>query len=245
VAAAAKFDYETSGLLMSQVWKRARNDEQKQLRKTALLDAASRLFPRHPLDEISLNGIAREANVSKANVYRYFESREALFLDLMVEEMSRWVETLAKELPQGATIPVSTVERDELFIAAVITASRQNESFGQLVSVLATILERNVSAEVVTAFKLRMKAEMVPLFQAVAPLVPDFSAEELYDLLHMIYLQLGALWPVAHPAPAVVEALKHPELAEFCVKFDETLSKCVRIHLAGTRALRAEEHATK
>ena len=60
-------------------WERARQPEQKAVRRKAILDAARSLFTDSGYDEISLNGIARSAGINKANVYRYFSSREEIF----------------------------------------------------------------------------------------------------------------------------------------------------------------------
>ena len=86
---------------MTKVWQRARNEEQKQQRRSALLAAATRMLENQAMEEVSLNAIAREANVSKANVYRYFESREELFMTLMLEALRRWQSDVIESLREG------------------------------------------------------------------------------------------------------------------------------------------------
>ena len=84
------------------VWQRARSDEQKAQRRQMLLEAAARLHRHKPIEEVSLNAIAREANISKGNIYRYFESREELFLQLTLDAMQRWRDTLLGKLTGAA-----------------------------------------------------------------------------------------------------------------------------------------------
>lgn len=48
-----------------------------------LLEAAGRLFMELPYDSVSTDAIAREAKVSKATLYVYFPSKEALFANLI------------------------------------------------------------------------------------------------------------------------------------------------------------------
>ncbi|BDB44354.1 MULTISPECIES: TetR/AcrR family transcriptional regulator [Mycobacterium] len=43
-----------------------------------ILDAAERLFTEHGPDSVGMNEIARAAGCSRATLYRYFDSREAL-----------------------------------------------------------------------------------------------------------------------------------------------------------------------
>ncbi len=206
------------------VWQRARSDEQKELRRQSLLDAARRLHARLPLAEISLNGIAREANVSKANVYRYFESREELFLHLTLDAMESWSGTVIHRfasLPSPAPAEV---------IAEAVTASLlEHPDVGRLSAVLATVLERNVSTETAAAFKLDYAALLVPVLAALHRVlgadVPEAAARDVYRASAIL---LAGIWPMAYPAPAVAEALARPELVHLQVDF--------RRHFAGVLA---------
>ena len=116
---------------MGAVWQRARSDEQKEQRKAVLLDAASRMLESRPLDGISLNAIAREANVSKANVYRYFESREALFLHLTLEAFGRWRDAILKRLA-----PLAGTGDADAPATAFTSVTMEHETFARLTSAL-------------------------------------------------------------------------------------------------------------
>ena len=65
----------------------------------AILDAAIGLFSAHGFDGVSMRAVAREAGVSKSNIYHHFESKEALYLAIMqssAESLSEMVENLAE-----------------------------------------------------------------------------------------------------------------------------------------------------
>lgn len=65
----------------------------------AILDAAVRLFSENGFDGVSMRAVAREAGVSKSNIYHHFESKEALYLAIMqasADSLSRMVEDLAE-----------------------------------------------------------------------------------------------------------------------------------------------------
>ena len=55
--------------------------------EAAILDAAVRLFSRHGYDGVSMRSVAREAGVSKSNIYHHFESKEALYLANIAEHV--------------------------------------------------------------------------------------------------------------------------------------------------------------
>ena len=67
--------------------------------ETAILDAAVTLFSANGYDAVSMREIASEANVSKANIYHHFASKEALYraiLDQSAADLSGLVEILAE-----------------------------------------------------------------------------------------------------------------------------------------------------
>nr|WP_297290938.1 TetR/AcrR family transcriptional regulator [Oceanicoccus sp.] len=61
-------------------WQRARTNENKSKRKEAIYKAAFELFKKNGYDNVSFNGIAAEAGFTKSNMYRYFSSKEEIFL---------------------------------------------------------------------------------------------------------------------------------------------------------------------
>ena len=67
--------------------------------ESAILDAAVRLFSRHGYGGVSMRSVAREAGVSKSNIYHHFESKEALYLAIMqasAGHLAEMVDTLAE-----------------------------------------------------------------------------------------------------------------------------------------------------
>ena len=83
-------------------FERARQPEQKAQRREALLDAAAALLAERGLGDVSLSAIARRAGMSKASVYRYFESREAIFLELLARDY----EAIAERF-EAALVPLA------------------------------------------------------------------------------------------------------------------------------------------
>ena len=70
---------------------RARSPEQKEERRRHLLDTArSLLSEMTDVHDLGINELARRAQMTKSNVYRYFESSEAVLMDLLVEEFAGW-----------------------------------------------------------------------------------------------------------------------------------------------------------
>lgn len=54
-----------------------------------LLKAGRELFPRYGLKKTSLEDLTRPAGIAKSSFYRFFESKEELYLELLAEERGR------------------------------------------------------------------------------------------------------------------------------------------------------------
>ena len=91
-------------------------------RRRQLLERSAELFARHSYDELSMARIARESGISKALLYHYFPSKQALF-EATLRQAADEVQALTApdpDLPPPAAIAQSLdaflawIERNEL-----------------------------------------------------------------------------------------------------------------------------------
>ncbi len=61
-----------------------RKQREKEQRRTAILDAAERLFFSRTYEEVSMEEIAREVELNKATIYLYFKNKEALYATIVL-----------------------------------------------------------------------------------------------------------------------------------------------------------------
>ncbi len=57
------------------------NDEQREARRVAIVDAAEAVFAAKPFSKVSMRDIAREAGISPALIYRHFPDQQHLFVE--------------------------------------------------------------------------------------------------------------------------------------------------------------------
>lgn len=72
------------------------SDQRGELAAERILDAAEKLFAQQDPGSVGMNEIARAAGCSRATLYRYFESRDALH----TAYVHRWANALYRELTQ-------------------------------------------------------------------------------------------------------------------------------------------------
>ncbi len=211
-------------------WKRARSPEQKEQRRRAILAAAATLFEDKGLERASLNAIARKACISKANLYRYFESREQIFLHLMHEDYLDWTAGVERALA-----PLAGSDDERAVAHALVQTLVERPRLGALASSLASVLEHNVSVDAVVAFKTSMMDVALRLANAVAVAMPSLGMEQTQQFLLVSQMLMAGMWPSAHPPPAVVEALQRPELEWACIDFEPALEAALTTFLVGLK----------
>lgn len=170
--------------------------------------------------------------MAKANLYRYFETREALLLALLWEEWQRWFEELRDGWP--------VEERGSASLDAVVSRlarSLARESLlCELTAALPTVLEQNLGEAAIRDFKhatLGFFGAIARFLAARAPVLSEAAyAELLHDAAHLIM----GLYPALHPAPSVAQALEDPALRffrrEFPVEFERMLTATAADHAA-------------
>lgn len=62
-----------------------RREREKEQRRNDILKAAEKLFLSREYDNVSMNDIAREVELSKATIYLYFENKEELFFAIVLQ----------------------------------------------------------------------------------------------------------------------------------------------------------------
>src|SRR5690348_1559040 len=130
-------------------FQRARSDEQREIRRRAILDTAAAMLQQMPVAQLSLNELARRVGLAKSNVLRYFESREAVLLELLDAEQVDWLSALA-----GRPVPTGTAAaRIEAFAGQVATSLDGRPVLCDLIGAQASVLEHNISFEVAVRHK--------------------------------------------------------------------------------------------
>ncbi|MEZ4363735.1 MAG: TetR family transcriptional regulator [Kofleriaceae bacterium] len=209
-------------------FQRAREPEQKEQRRRELLEAAATLLRDGGLEAVSLSAIARAAGVAKSNVYRYFESREEILLEILVEDEQAWVSDLERLLaPLAGRGQIKEVA--ELVARSIAARPLTCE----LISVVAAVLEHNLSLATVTQFKARVLEVSIRIRNALHAALPQLPHEHSEALLRYLHALVAGLWPMAHPAPAASEAMEQLELRGLCSEFAVDLAGALSAMMLG------------
>src|SRR6201996_5682362 len=126
-----------------ETFQRARRPEQREVRRQAILDAAAAMLVDDPSSEISLREISRRVGLATSNVLRYFDSREAIFLELLARESTSWLDAMEHELDQlEPSTGVGACERVAAIWAGTLA---ERPTLCGIWRRMSRVLERNVT----------------------------------------------------------------------------------------------------
>lgn len=226
---------------MSTSFQRARSEEQRAARKQAILDTAAAMLTEMPVARLSLNELSRRVGLAKSNVLRYFESREAVLLELLDVAAREWLEELDGELAQAVQATAPAADRGDQVAATIAVSLAARPVLCDLISAQAAVLERNVSAQVAAEYKRAAIANVGVLAELVHARVPELGDHGAGRFAAAVIMVTGAAWTHSQPSAAMLAAYQaDPELAAMRLDFTGVLRELLEVLLAGllTRATR-------
>lgn len=218
-------------------FQRARSQEQREQRRRAILDAAAAMLAEMRVADVTLNELSRRVGLAKSNVLRYFESREAVLLELCEVQTSAFLATLDDVLRDAIDTSATAEKRVNQLAAALANTLADHPVLCDLVSEQGAVLERNVSVEVATGFK-RTSIEQLGAFAAsINSYLPELPERDATRCITLAMLMAGAIWTHSHPSAALVAAYEaNPDLAVFRLEFTSTLTDALETFFAGALA---------
>ena len=116
---------------------RARSEEQKTLRRNAVLKVAELYFLEVGYEAFSMSHLAKRAGVAKGTLYLYFETREEIFLTLYEQSLIRWSQIFINDLPVSMT--------SKSYAQKLYSTAMADGTFLPLLIRLEHIIEHNVA----------------------------------------------------------------------------------------------------
>jgi len=221
------------------VFQRARSEEQREARRQAILAAAAAMLAEMRVAEVTLNELSRRAGLAKSNVLRYFESREAVLLELLDSAWQDWLAQLEADLA-GAVDPAAPVASRSDQVAGLVAASlAARPMLCDLISAQAAVLERNVSPTVAAQYKRASIAGTTALGGLILGCLPELGEQDAFRLAGATVMIAGALWPHSQPSAAMLAAYAaDPALAAMRLDFTDTIREVLAVMAAGLLARR-------
>lgn len=212
-------------------WQRARTDENKNERKEAIYKAAFSLFKKSGYDKVSFNGIAVEAGFTKSNMYRYFCSKEEIYLNVFSGLFEAWFENYTKRL-QG----LKENEDIQKFAKAWVNSMMADPDFLDLIPLLMVSLEKNSSFEQLVVFKRLSRDLLYRIALEVSRIYPDIKDEKAFRFLTLSYGATSNYWAANSHNDALIKIYQMDEFQDLTPNFEADLTESIEIIIKGLKA---------
>ena len=195
--------------------RRAMDERAKKARRAEIITAAFTLLQdTEDYDAVTMARIAKEAGVAKGTLYLYFETKEELFMEAMGDAIGDWFETWIEQI-EALPSPASNED-----VVHVMAALSDDPMLGLLFTKAYTTIEPNISAEVATRFKRRLRDNLLPLGELLERKLEVLSEPgDGFRFLMCINAVFLGVHQLTTPAPAAKKALQAIDLAMFRLDF--------------------------
>lgn len=186
---------------------RARRPEDKADRRAVIKAAAAALLDEGvAVHAVNMATLMARTGLAKGTAYLYYPTREALLLDVLVDELEAWFAQVADELPAVPPEP-------EALAGALTRSLVGRPRLVTLLGALHAVLEANIDPATARGFKGFLAERIAALDVALRPVFPGFGEGDVARLLLRTHALVVGLVGMARPGPAVAEALADPALA--------------------------------
>jgi AcrR family transcriptional regulator len=215
-------------------FQRARSQEAREVRRQAILDTAARMLDEMPTNLITLNELSRRSHLAKSAILKYFESREAILLELLDRAWARWTAELGERLADQIDADQTAHARGAQLSAVLTKSLEPHPQLCELLSAQAGVLEHNVSAEVAGRYKKAAFANVTALTGLIRQHLPE-TGDIADRLAPQIIMAIGAVWTHSRPSPGMLAAYEaDPRLADMRLEFTPSLLDMVDTLVSGT-----------
>jgi len=208
-------------------FQRARSEEQKIIRVNQIVDVTLELYRSMPYDAVTLTAITDKLDFTRANLYKYFSTKEEIFLVIIERDIKAWAEDICGTLGKHDTIDIQAFS--EIWASTLFG----HERLVQLMSILNTVIEKNVSVEALTVLKKSMFESFSRISDKITEIVPNMTTELSFLFFNFqMYYAMG-LYPATVPNEIQEKAIQLSGMPYKQESFIPSFSKFIVIVLQG------------
>jgi len=205
---------------------RATDDTEKAARRSAILDAARRLYMEDSRQLPSAARIAESVGLAKGTLYLYFRTKEEIFLALLAQEFASLLQ-LVQEVFSSTPVPPPSE-----YLARYVAHLDRHPELLRLDSMAYSVLEQNMGEPQLRAFKLGLTEGLVNA-GALLDQALGLPAGRGTTLLMRTYALTRGLWQSLDYPPAMRAVLADPVFAPIRPDFRSELTEALAEYWRG------------
>lgn len=208
-------------------WKRARSDEQKEQRVKEIIAATERLYNKSKYQNITFAKIAKEAGFTRSNLYKYFRSKEDIFLELLISDFRSWKNDIKQQFNDDDILLIDD------FAKKWINALNNNQRLIELISILYLHLEKEATYDSLLKLKSEFNKEFFETVQLISNKLPGLNEDKAIKFFNMQNALVVGLIQTCDLSENQVKILERKEFSHYKIDFDQTLKESIIFILNG------------
>lgn len=206
-------------------WQRARNSEQVQERISEILEGAAAVFLSVPYERVTMQMVSGEAGFTRSNLYRYFNTREEIFLALFMKDLDAWARSIITAFTDEESL--------ESFAKRWTDVLCRQTRLLRLTPLLTITLEKNTSEEVYRRTKRALHEKMTAIVPHLQRALPGLSSSQVFDFLLFHQALLSGARPMANYSEMQLRVLDELDLQMLKIDFADFYGKSILMYLRG------------
>ena len=186
---------------------RARTDEELAARKQEILSAARDLLMTMSYESITLAAIAEKTSISRPSMYHYYNKKECVFVDLIIQEYREWGEQMGPLLERRCS--------QEEFCQTMTDILWGHETLLKLLSLHLTIWDPSYDDSILRHFAKETLPFQNTLKEVVAFQFPDAGSKERNMFLIQFSVYCNSLYETKYLAQKPMDATRKIRFLDF------------------------------
>ena len=192
---------------------RARTDEELAARKQEILAAAKEQFMVMSYESITLATIAEKTSISRPSIYHYYDKKERVFADLIIQEYREWGEQMGPLLERRCS--------QEQFCRTMTDILWGHETLLKLLSLHLPIWNPGYDDSMLRHFVKETQPFQNILKEVVAFQFPDAGSEEINLFLIQFSIYCNSLYETKYLAQNQMNAIREMRFLDFVPPVEE------------------------
>ena len=186
---------------------RARTDEELAARKQEILAAAKEQFMTMSYESITLATIAEKTSISRPSMYHYYDKKESVFVDLIIQEYREWGEQMGPLLERRCS--------QEQFCQTMTDILWEHETLLKLLSLHLPIWNPSYDDSILRHFAKVTLPFQNTLKEVVAFQFPDTDSKERNMFLIQFSVYCNSLYETKYLAQKPMDATQKIQSLDF------------------------------
>lgn len=179
---------------------RARNKEQIDDRKKAIIKAMDTLYIEKELPNIYLKDVALLAGISRTAIYSYYSRKEEILLDSLYQHFIK----LDDDLTNLTSVDLSENE----LISSITKALEDNVIILKIMSTNLEDIEISTTLDNLVVLKTELKRFQTVLSELLKKQFPKAEDEKIKFVMYSFITMLYGYYPISHPIETQKKAME-------------------------------------